>query len=189
MTDPLLTIMTRRWPAGRATSYEIMRRSVETQTRVDGWEHVFLFDDSQEGRGVAWADANLVDVFPQTRGAYIWVVDDDDLLESDAVEVVLETIAANGNPGVVVVKGTFGMFGVLPREDVWMAQPIWGGISGQNVVVRRDLALKHCHAWRDDPTGDVGYSTRIWADYPQIVWLDRMVVHQQRNGFGRPDWG
>lgn len=182
---PLLTILTRHWPQGRAESYKRFMATIDAQT-VGGFEHWIERDDY--GRGVKWADANLADAIPQTAGRYIWLVDDDDLLDPDAVAIITQAIQARDCPGVVVVKGTFAQLGILPRDNVWHKSPVLGSISGQNVIVRRDLALKHCCAWRDDPMGDYGYCMRLWADEPRIEWLNQVIVHQQRQGRGRADW-
>jgi hypothetical protein len=186
MSESLLTIITRHWPGGRPESFKRMMATVEAQTDPD-FDHQFEYD--HEGRGLKWADANMAEVIPRLTGRYIWVVDDDDLLEPDAVEVVKKALIANDYPDVLVVKGEHGRYGILPRDDVWQSgKPVWGGISGQDVIVKRELAHQFAYGWAHPPIGDVAYIERIWATYPRIVWYSRLVVRQQRNGLGRAEW-
>lgn len=187
---PMVTMITRHWPAGRKRSFERFTQSLSAVEWPGDFEHIVSEDPTPGGMGLAWADAAVARLIPMAKGEYVWIVDDDDEVCPDAGLIIHAAIAASHWPDVIVVQGEFGHNGILPTRAVVAAgRPIWGGISGQNVVVRRELAISCADGWIEPPNGDIHYMEQLWAKPMRQVWVNnKILVRQQRNGQGRPDW-
>jgi len=133
-SNPILTIVTRAYK--RPTMFEQCRQSIESQT-VKDIEHIILTDNI--GIGVPAANKRLRNVKPQ--GQYVWVIDDDNILTD---QHVVETIASmiSRKPDIIICGAQIGEQ-LLP--ETW--PPIEGNIDSANIIVSREVWMKHRTAW------------------------------------------
>jgi hypothetical protein len=160
----------------------INRQSIEAQTDRD-FEHLFIQD--MIGRGIGWANRELITVRPTSD--YVLVLDDDDLLtEPKAVEYLKEATA--NNPDIVIFKGDHGALGVLPSAGTWGKRPLKGQIGSCDFISHRDIWMKHISAFGVDEGGDYAYLESVWQDKPVVVWLDKeLTAVQYGRSYGVPE--
>ena len=180
MFEPFLSIVTRYMPA-RRQMMERCETSIKAQTCTD-YEWLVLRDDM--GRGMVWANAQFDRHRDRVSGRYVLMLDDDDMLASPEAVATLRD-AADENPGVIVFRADHAGHGILPRADVWGGSPVYGSISGQDFITRRDYWLDNIAEFRGSHDADFRYMSALWAARPRIVWLDKVIVATQQIGGGR----
>lgn len=189
----LLTLITPCYLRPRALVRN--RSSVEMQHRND-IEQIRVIDDI--GRGWEWVAREVAEATNDATGQYVMGLDDDDELVPGAVDALASALAEmDVLPEVIIVRCEIeyrdGRRVIVPEQNFWgVIPPIKGHISGQCVIVRRDVRMKHLDAFRRDE-GDIA------IDYPwmrvvldpangyHVMWLPLVVSVMQSRGMGKPE--
>lgn len=178
---PLLEIVTRCYK--RPALLRHNRASVERQTCAD-WSQTMLVDEV--GRGVGWAYDQLAAFTP--TGAWVWLLDDDDLcLDADLVRDV-GTLAAEFNPDVIMVKMDHGNGAILPDKFTWGRTPQLGHIGVSGYIVKREVWLDFRHAFTPGHhASDFDFIAAIFASDPEVYWHNTVASRVQQIGKGLPE--
>ena len=162
------------------------KAAFERQTCQD-FTQTFLVDDV--GRGKVWAEDNLRAHVGSFTGAYIWLLDDDDLCTRDSLVGELKAIVEAYTPDVIMVRMDHGPLGILPPDDLWRQRPQPGRIGGSSVIVRREVWHKHGGAWREGVYhADFEFIDSLFRDNElSIYWHDVVASKVQRISWGNPE--
>lgn len=149
--------------------------------------HTILRDE--QGMGVAAANARLADCTPTAE--YVWVLDDDDVcIYEDLVADLRGIVALHGKVPAVIVRMDHGApLGVLPKDWDWQQPPQEAGIGCSGMITRRDVWLRHRHAWASGRyASDFDFIWSVWATWQRaIVWHDIIASRCQRISRGLPE--
>lgn len=191
---PVVTILTRVHP-DRLGMLVHLADSIRRQT-TDRVEWVQIDDPGGTTGRPGIARMNLVlaryDV-SKTKGAYIWVVDDDDRLESsDVVAGIASTLHTEGLVPWLMVKAYLGSEferhnGVWPQPwgEEW--RPAFGKVSMLNLVVRRDVFALYQSALAVDIGADSSLARSMWDAGLRPVFYDLLAARTQRISDGREE--
>ena len=169
---PFLDIVTRTIP-GRE---RLLARNMASlrALRDPDWSQRIIMDADR--RGVAWAVGNLATV--PAAGAWVWILDDDDLCTDPDLIGVLKAAAAAADPDVIMVRVDHGDHGLMPPAPRWRRQPARGWCSCPNVITRADVWDQYRAGWSESYSGDFDYMAGLWAAGLRWAWLDRVVARQ-----------
>ncbi len=177
-----LQVLTRHL-ATRPNSLIRCQDSLREQT-YGQWGQTVLTDSV--GRGVEWANRNLAHYAPQLTGDYIWILDDDDICIYPEFVEKLQFQCAD-NPDVVMVKGWYAGYDILPDGDYWEQRPVLNHVGSSNFVVRRDVWQKHADAWPNTLAGDYAFINAVFESEPYVKWWDRIVMRAIKKGNGQSE--
>lgn len=166
---------------------------------VSNFQVVILNDD--EGRGVEWANGHLAEAKRYVKGAYVWILDDDDILASDVVvEQILGTLVYLCDGGIVANMMVFqfghNRMGTLPNDDHIDRRKLdRGRIAGQCVIVDRWLFDNHIHAFglNEYPadyggSGDYSYITRCREQAGVVLYIKETLAYRQYQSLSDGSW-
>lgn len=178
---PFFEVLTRcyRRPAMLAQN----QASLAAQSSQD-WLQTLLVDEI--GIGVGAANARLADV--EVVGAYVWILDDDDLCtDSELFAAVRNVIDSTTEPpAAVVVRMDHGSLGVLPPLKGWGRLPAQGQIGASALIVRRDIWYQYRDHWRSGRyESDYDFMAAVLRNESHIVWLDLVASAVQRISRGK----
>lgn len=160
-------------------------RSLEAQTDPD-WEQTLLVDG--EGRGVGAAQAALANHAPYVRGAYVWVLDDDDLCIRPTLVAELKQIASSQQPAAILVRMDHKRRGVLPDDTHWQREPEHGWIGASAMIVRRDVWQRYAPAYASAHySSDFDFISAVFGSDPDVYWHDCIASQVQRISMGAPE--
>lgn len=179
-----LEIVTRTYK--RPTMLAANQASVAALTDQD-LVHSILRDE--RGMGVAAANAQLAEYQPKAH--YIWILDDDDVcIHTRLVEDLKYLCWLHRNPAAIMLRMDHGPeLGVLPRVGDWLTAPKEAGIGCSAMVTRRDVWMRHRHAWATGRyAADFDYIASVWTTWQRsIVWHDVVASRVQRISHGLPE--
>lgn len=178
-----IEVLTRHF-AKRPTLLRVQQASLARQSS-SAWFQTLLADT--EGRGVAWANAQLAKHTP--RGEYIWILDDDDECICDTWIGDLHLLIEAHAPSVVWVKNEVHGHGILPEPDYWRERPQFAHVAMSGFVVERDLYNRCKDAFRVERGADCLFAQAIYDLTPleKQYWHDCCVMRTQRVSRGRPE--
>jgi hypothetical protein len=177
---PFLTVITRHMPA-RAQLLANNVASLRAQTD-QGYEQCVIVD--REGRGAAWANANLRNYADAPHGQYVLVLDDDDLLDRHTAIAEVRQ-AALSKPGVIMTRMDHGPLGVLPDAAGWGKEPVRGRIGISAAICRRDVWQEAALRFENCYDGDFPFVLAAYRSGRGVVWLDRVLTRVQRISRGQ----
>lgn len=177
----LLEVVTRCYKRPQMLRHN--RASLERQTCPD-WTQTMLVDD--EGRGIAWAYAQLAEFEP--KGAYVWILDDDDLcIDADLVRD-LQAIAATFAPDVVMLRMDHGNGAILPDKFHWERTPARGYIGVSAFIVSRAMWMAHRHTFAPGHySSDCDFISAVYAATDSVYWHNSIASRCQRVSKGLPE--
>jgi hypothetical protein len=139
--------------------------------------------------GVAAANAALATFEP--RGAYVWLLDDDDACTHPQLVEDLKYLAwLHGNPPAVMVRMNHGSWvGVQPDDKHWRLQPVEGHVGCSAIITRRDVWMYCRKAWASGRyASDFDFISAVWAvHHDRIIWHDVVASRCQRISRGEPE--
>lgn len=116
------------------------------------------------------------------QGAYVLILDDDDLLADDELIVKLKAaVTADPSIELFMVKMDHGPFGVLPAET-WGRYPRRGRQGCSSVITARAVFLEAVKAYQPKYDGDFDYVSACWNLAENKVWLDTVATRVQQVG-------
>jgi hypothetical protein len=159
--------------------------SLEAQTDGD-WDQVLLVDEV--GRGVPWANQNLIENRERATGEYVWVLDDDDEATDTTLVATLKEVAKEHNPDLVMVRIDHGAeIGIQPDDEYWLNRPVYSHCGGSSIIARNGLwqeAIKH---FGNHNAGDISYAQAAFDMAQNSYWLNRVAARVQKVSWGRPE--
>jgi len=159
------------------------RASLERQTCGD-WTQTMLPDE--EGRGIAWAYAQLAEFTPS--GEYVWLLDDDDLCIDAELVSDLKTIASWVAFDVIILKMDHGNGQILPDKFHWERKPEQGHIGASAFVVSRATWMAHRHTFAPGRyESDFDFIRAVYAATDGVFWHDTIASRCQRISKGLPE--
>lgn len=176
MQSPLFEVLTRAFM--RPTMLAFNRASLAAQSETD-WTQTLIVDDV--GIGVPAANARLADV--EVIGAYVWVLDDDDVCLDRYLFSHLRQIieAASEPPPAFVVRMDHGPLGTLPPLAGWGVLPAQGRIGSSSLIVRRDIWYQYRDHWRSGRyESDYDFVSAVLRNERAVVWLHVVAAQVQR---------
>lgn len=190
-----LTIVVRH-KVGRERQFARCIQSILSQAESEYIQIVILNDEV--GRGVDWANANLVEAKRYVKGRHVWTLDDDDVIYHRGV--FLSWLAERDRPdnrsGMYIFQFEHDKQGVLPPdEDIESGLPRRGRIAGQCVIVSYDLFMQNIHlSGSNEYVGDYGHS----GDYSYIMgcmqstlflmWIPEVYAQRQYQSSSDGRW-
>lgn len=168
--SPFFEVLTRTYK--RPAMLRQNQASLAVQTDRD---FVQTLIPDEVGIGVVQANARLADV--NVIGAYVWVLDDDDIcLEMGLFAKLRRMIEAMREaPAAIVMRMDHGPLGVLPPvEDAsWGKLPAQGRIGASALIVRRDIWYQYRDHWRSGRyEADYDFIAAVLRNESHVVWLD-----------------
>lgn len=133
------------------------------------------------GIGVAAANARLAEV--EVIGAYVWVLDDDDICVDVGLFSTLRAVIGSMRepPAAIVVRVNHGPLGVLPPMSRWGRLPSCGEIGAPALVVRRDIWYQYRDHWRSNRyEADYDFISAVLSHESNIVWINVVAAAVQR---------
>jgi hypothetical protein len=172
-----LSVITRTYL--RPKMFEANRKSLAMQTLQD-IEAIVIRDEV--GIGCAEANHRLCLVEPQ--GDYVWVFDDDNVLEDDSFIQKAKELVDQLHPDVIFVKG-WVVGQILP--DKWPLER--GHVDTMNFIVKKELWNKYKSHWDIDYAGDWTFINEVMQHEPMIAWLDMIACKTIRGSRGaKEEW-
>ena len=175
---PFLSIVTRCYK--RPQMLRQCLASVDAQT-CDKWEQLLIYDEV--GRGVGWANRQFAAQAHHIAGAYVLMLDDDDAFACDDAVQMLQDATVD-NPEMVIFRGDHLHHGILPTDKVWQKRPQATHISGQDFITRVDVWRRWIPYFGVERMGDITFLNVVWPNVKNVVWLDKVLVKQQRVSLG-----
>ena len=134
------------------------------------------------------ANSSLSDYSDKLTGAYVWILDDDDLLIYPELVDDLKRIVEEHNPQVIFVKMNHGPLGILPDDNHWQTPPQEGYIGVSAYVVERQLWQAHASAFASGRyQSDFDFINSVWRAGPKVYWHDVVASRVQRISNGAPE--
>lgn len=171
---PFFEVLTRTFkrPAMLAQN----QASLAMQTDLD---FVQTLIPDEVGIGVVEANARLADV--DVIGAYVWVLDDDDICVEMGLFAKLRRVigAMREALAAIVVRMDHGPLGVLPPVDdpSWGKLPAQGRIGSSALIVRRDIWYQYREHWRSGRyEADYDFIAAVLRHESHVVWLDLVAA-------------
>lgn len=158
--------------------------SVRSQTDPD-YQQVFIVDDM--GRGVGWANRQLVERAHEATGQYVMVLDDDDMLSDETLIETLKGIVEKNRPELIMAKMDHGELGILPNDDHWLKRPEHGQIGMSAWVASNELYRGAVQNIGPKRAGDVAFYQALYDRAASIYWLDQVISQVQRISWGKPE--
>jgi hypothetical protein len=149
------------------------------------WSQTILVDF--KGRGIGWSHQNLAAHAPLLRGAYIWILDDDDLCTRPSLVSELKTIADQYDPDVIMVRMDHGQLGILPGDADWCQAPRQARIGVSAYIVKRAVWQAHAQHFGAHYAGDFDFIAAVVASGASIYWHDVVASRVQRISNGRSE--
>lgn len=157
--------------------------SLQAQTDPDYWQVIM---QDAIGRGVAWANEQLVECAPQCD--YVWVLDDDDMCIRPTLIAELKQIVAEHDPDVIMMRMDHGPRGILPDGDFWGRPPQIAHVGCSAFIVHREIWLLHQLAWmKGGYSADFSFIGSVFALNPRVYWHDVIASRVQRISLGEPE--
>jgi len=182
---PFLSIVTRCYKRPKALRLNVV--SVAKQTDRD-WEQVFITDD--EGRGLLWANKSLYLNRHRVKGDYVLILDDDNILYHNKVVEHLKAVVAAHDPDILIVK-LHQIKRLLPTDEVWGKQPVFGHIDTGCFVVRHDVWVDNIILFGQPYGGDCAFIGGLFAQIEyngwKVCWHDEVMTAIQRVSYGKPE--
>ena len=190
---PFLEVLTRCYK--RPQLLAANQASLQAQTDGD-WKQTLLIDDV--GRGINWSHENMGAYAPWLVGEFIWCLDDDDMCICPTLVADLKVIVAEHDPDVIMVKMDHGK-AVLPGDDTWGGEPVYGQIGVSAYIVKREVWQANAVAltpgwygsdyslinaiWGNNPA----HGWAVWMPEPSIYWHDCIASRVQVQSFGKAE--
>ncbi len=172
-----LTILTRVHPA-RPNCLARNIASVKSQTDKD-IQHLLLRPEV-EPHDVIKVGPLIHHAANQIKGRYVMQLPDDDRLRTPSFVKDLKTIIESNSIDMVIFRMEYGE-GICPPDDVWELREIkWGGIAGQNVIVRRKIYDGASHEWlRLIYEADFYYIQTAFRLSKNVIWWNYIGIESQ----------
>jgi hypothetical protein len=148
------------------------------QQSDEDWSQTLIFDEI--GIGVPAANARLADI--KVDGAYIWVLDDDDICINPKLFATLKAviISMRTPPAALIVRMDHGPLGVLPPETSWGRLPQQGQIGSSAIFTRRDIWYEYRDHWRAGRyEADYDFIAAVLRHESHVVWLNLVAAAVQ----------
>ena len=158
--EHFLSVITRTFK--RPKMFKVNRQALKMQTCQD-YEAIVLKDLKGIGVAETHAQFHTLDV----KGDYVWIYDDDTVLVDDTFIEKLKALALDMHPDVIIAKALVTNM-IFP--DGW--PPTEGKIDTANIIVSRDVWLKHRTDWPVALGGDFAFINAILKTDPVVCWLD-----------------
>lgn len=177
---PILTIYTPTYR--RPGMLANCRASVEQQTARADVQHLVVVDEV--GVGISGMYEEIPRRVPEMLGQYVYVLQDDDVLDDDEVVARLREVVAQQNLPAVVICRNRKWDRVYPLAERWRLRPFVGAIDLGSYIVRRDVFARHANDFGKRYTGDADFIIRLWdAGWP-FYWWGEMFAREQLMGIG-----
>ncbi len=177
---PFLTIYTPTFR--RPKQLERCKASVAAQTE-GGYQHVVVVDDI--GIGVAGMFRDIPEHHADIAGDYVYFLSDDDVFaDADVIRDLKQFAQAADFPDVIMARSSIGPL-LYPMPQCWRAEPVQGGVTLSNWIVRRHVWLSVPYGGRYE--GDVDFIAACWASGLRFAWWDRHICHAEGWGRGQPE--
>lgn len=141
--------------------------------------HTILHDD--EGRGVAWANAQMRTFTPV--GDYVWMLDDDDKATCTHLATCINVLADLYEPDLIMIRMHHGgTLGILPDETDWTHRnpPRLGGLGVSSAIVSKKHWMACRHAWGERYEGDFDFISEAFRSARDILWHNCIASRCQR---------
>lgn len=177
-----LTILTPTYR--RPIGLRMCRASVEGQHRADEIQHLIIADNV--GKGVAGMYADLPNYNADITGEWVYVLSDDDVLVYPRIVDLIEHVEASAPAAQCIMVKMFCNGRVLPWPQCWEAQPLMGGVTLSNWIVKKEVHAAHPFGCRYE--GDLDQIASIYMAGVPTAWCDLVVSASQAGAnFGRPE--
>ncbi len=117
------------------------------------------------------------DLIDNVDQGFIWCIDDDDLISSDAISYIKKNCIDQTK--LYIVKMNL-MNKILPRH--WKKRPVLGDIGTPNFIVFHELAKKA--KWHDQNHADGEYLQNLY-DKTSTEFLDKILYTVKKANFGK----
>lgn len=176
VSNPFLTIITRRMDGKRLELFENHKRSIAPF--ILDIEQCLIIDKHKLGMWVANTSFQL----PEIRGEYVYLLDDDDFILNNYFILELKKASIN-RPGVIVFK----MY-IRNGDGDEIFPKIWnrkdfkrGQIGGSCFVIRNDLFKKYINHFSHERMGDWEFITNVLRDENiKVEWIDSIMAETGR---------
>lgn len=177
-----LTILTPTYR--RPIGLHMCEASVNGQHRREEIQHLVIPDHI--GKGVAGMYADLPQSNALIGGEWVFVLSDDDVLVYPRiVDLICHVEKEAPGAGCIMVK-MFCNGRVLPWPSCWEGQPLMGGVTLSNWIVKKAVHVAHPFGHRYE--GDFDQIANIHAAGIPLAWADIVLSASQRGAnFGRPE--
>ena len=190
---PFLEVLTRVYKRPQLLAINV--ESLRHQTDGD-WTQTYLVDNV--GRGINWSHENMAAHAPHLVGDLVWILDDDDMCTCPTLVADLKRIVAEHDPDVIMVRMDHGK-AVLPGDDTWGDEPVYGQIGCSAYIVRRSVWQAHAGAlvpgWYGSDYSLINsifgnnpaMAMAPWVRQPRIYWHDCIASRVQVQSFGKAE--
>lgn len=174
-----LEIVTRHMPS-RAHLLARLKAQLDRQTS-DDFVHTVIVD--VDGVGIDHAGDLLV--HHDTDCAYVWVLDDDDMLtHDDAIRQMTERLELR-QPDIMFIRFDHGDHGVLPDRYHWWRKPVEGRIGGSSIIASAEMWQECRDAWGSGRyESDFDYIDACYARAFVIDWYDVIPAGMDKQRMG-----
>jgi hypothetical protein len=178
----MLTVLTPTFR--RPVGLKMCQASVAGQHRTEQIQHLVVRDDV--GLGVGGMYAALPQVNDLIRGAWVYVLSDDDVLIYPRVVDLISTVELEQPDTAVIMVRMLCNGRILPWPQCWEAPPQCGGVTLSNWIVRRDAHIATPYGARYE--GDYDHVTALWSKGYKFAWVDVIVAASQDGAHhGQPE--
>jgi len=116
------------------------------------------------------------DLIAAANQGFIWCIDDDDLITSDAIEYIKKN--CTDETKLYIVKMNL-MGKILPTQ--WNQRPVLADIGTPNFIVHHKIA--RTEKWHDQNHADGEYIQNLY-DKTSAVFLDKVLYNVEKANFG-----
>lgn len=178
-----MTFLTIYTPTFRRPA-KLARCKASVAMQTDGsYQHIIVEDTI--GVGVAGMFRDIPAHYGHIAGDYVYFLSDDDVLTDEHVVAELRTFAlAADYPDVIMAKATIGPH-TFPIPQCWEAEPVQGGVTLANWVVRKEVWCSVPYGVRYE--GDFDFIAECWRRDLRFAWWDRSICHADGWGRGQPE--
>jgi hypothetical protein len=177
-----LSIVCRRHPK-RPTYYKQHIQSLLSQS-CKRFHHIALCD--LKGKGVPFANKMLYTEMKRITGNYVFILDDDNILNNNSFVADIKEIVEEHAPDVIMIKGIRNNK-VYPTDTVWKNKPQFAHIDMANFIVTKEVYQRHAQKFCINRGADYNFIADVFKQKYKIFWQDKIYSSALSVSFGKEE--
>jgi hypothetical protein len=173
-----LSVVTRTHP--KPVDYLSVNQASLAEQIDQDYEQIVIRDE--QGRGLAWANAQFAANAHRPAGDYVIMLDDDNALATPAAITILKAVTWD-RPELIMFKAEVGPHGILPTREAWQERrPIPWQVDGHCCIARTDIWRQYIDHFAVDVRGDAAFLTALYGANVRTEWINAVLVRALRVG-------
>ena len=189
--EPFLTVLTRHW-IRRPTFIKQNKESIANIIPSGDAQHLFITDDTQEGKGLEWAGKSFGEYKYKLniQGTYVLILDDDNIvIDKEIIQKLRKAAEENNYPDALIFKSIINGKQYPPPLQWGRKQIQSCKIGSFCYVVTKEFFMEHAEVFGEHfILGDFKFIKKVEELKKRIHWIEGLTACQTlKESGGRPE--